>query len=144
MEITLEMLASAYGNILTISQYQIFYGLVLFDVFTGLGKAIIKKRMNSTIGVNGMVKHFVILAMVTLIGPYLSLLNLDWVAWIFIRFFMAGYGISILENAEAIGAPLPKWFKEFFEKMRADAEDVNVSEIVVTLESPNDKKDDEE
>ena len=97
--------------------------MMLLDYITGLCKAIVNKRINSLIGVKGIVKKVGYLVIVSLsflldemVGDNGAIRNLV------IYFFVANEGISILENWGGMGLPLPKKVFEVLEQIKKEKE----------------------
>ncbi len=91
---------------------------ILLDIATGILKGIKQKRLNSTIGVNGLVKHTAIILLVCLTYPYLALAEMGYLINAMLFFYISVYGISVLENLEAIGVPFPSFIRKIFKQMR--------------------------
>lgn len=92
---------------------------MLLDYITGICKAIVNKKINSIIGVKGIVKKVGYLIIVAL---SVQLDNITGgtgaLRTLVIYFFVANEGISILENWGSIGLPLPKKIKETLEQLK--------------------------
>jgi len=93
------------------------YALIAFtvaDYTTGVLRAILDKRLSSAVGARGIIKKVVIFIMVAightldtrLVGSGTAIRT----AVIF--FYTANEGISLLENAAAIGLPVPEKLKD--------------------------------
>lgn len=94
------------------------------DYITGVCKACYNKKINSKIGVKGIIKKVGYLAIVTLsvlvdkiIGDSGAIRSLV------IYFFVANEGISILENWGQMGLPLPKKLIEALEQLKGENEE---------------------
>ncbi len=90
------------------------------DFLSGVCKAIYKKKLNSTIGVKGILKKFGYLLVVVLATLFDRLISDGSMAirTLVIYFFIANEAISILENWGTLGLPLPKKLYEVFEKLK--------------------------
>ena len=82
--------------------------LMVLDYITGICKSIVNKKVNSIIGLKGIIKKVGYLILVALsflldgvVGDTGAIRNLV------VYFFVANEGISILENWGAMGLPLP-------------------------------------
>lgn len=95
----------------------VFVFLVLFDILTGISKAIFNKKANSTKGLTGIIKHVLVVVLVFFTYPYLNILKFEWASIAFIVFFITTYGISIVENLGILGIPLPTFVKERLNKL---------------------------
>lgn len=90
---------------------------IIFDVFTGLGKAVKQKGLNSSIGLNGLIRHLIIIFIVFVSTIYLTTFDLalysNWINF----YFIIMYIISLAENLDSIGIPLPAWVKNYLVKI---------------------------
>ncbi len=104
------------------------YALIIFtivDFITGVMCAVVEKRLSSKVGAKGIFKKILIFLLVglaniidtQLIGSH-SVLRMS-----VIFFYIANEGISILENAAAIGLPIPKKLTEVLEQLKKEEED---------------------
>lgn len=97
---------------------------IALDILTGLGRAGIEKKINSTICYRGMVKKVMILAMVGF-GYVLDLYVIKSAGVIrtaVIFFYLANEGISILENAAVCGLPIPGKLRDALEQLKDKSE----------------------
>lgn len=96
--------------------------LIVLDIFAGLIVAANKKNINSTISFKGISRK---VFMVLLIGlakamePYTTGLPVQMGTCV-ATFFIFTEGISILENANALGVPIPKGLANMLIKNRED------------------------
>lgn len=94
---------------------------MLLDYITGICKAIVNKKINSIIGIKGIIKKVGYLIVVAL---SVQLDNITGgtgaLRTLVIYFFVANEGISILENWGSIGLPLPKKIMETLEQIKKD------------------------
>lgn len=101
--------------------------IMAIDYITGICKAIINKKLNSIIGIKGIIKkigYLLIVALSVLIDKILG--DADAIRMLVIYFFIANEGISILENWSEMGLPLPKKLKQVFEQLKNKGEKENV------------------
>lgn len=107
-------------NVLYESPFSVFFDiyvyLVILDLFTGVYKAVILKRLNSTIGLNGLFRHLTFILLVGGIRYFLYSLDLNVVLIpLFIMIYVA-YFESIMENLIAIDFKyIPIWLKNRFD-----------------------------
>ena len=95
--------------------------LMVLDYITGICKSIINKKVNSVIGLKGIIKKVGYLILVALsflldgmVGDTGAIRNLV------VYFFVANEGISILENWGAMGLPLPSKILEVLEQLKKE------------------------
>lgn len=93
--------------------------VVVGDYITGMGRAIYKKKLNSSTGLKGFIKKIVILIIVAfgvqldrLIGSNGLIRNFV------IYYYIATEGLSILENCVALDIPFPDIVKNTLEQIR--------------------------
>lgn len=140
MELELEQIIEAYRRIATVSYYQIFIASVLIDVISGFAKSFINKEANSTKGLLGVIKHLLVVLLVLTVAPYLTLIGAQWVSQWFLTFFIASYGISIVENYAQLGLPMPDFVKQYFEKLLRTSNEIDLSQVKISIDEP--KKED--
>ena len=107
----------------------IFFILVITDLFTGVGKALLKKKANSTIGLNGLIRHSIIMFIVIVLNIYLPIFHLAIYATGMNIFFSIQYLGSVIENMGEIGIKLPSAFLSHFEKLQDVAEDTELNKM---------------
>ena len=95
--------------------------LMVLDYITGICKSIVNKKVNSIIGLKGIIKKVGYLILVALsflldgvVGDTGAIRNLV------VYFFVANEGISILENWGAMGLPLPLKVMEVLEQLKRE------------------------
>lgn len=103
---------------------EIFLWAVVADLATGITKSFTSRaevKADSSRGLRGLAKHILIIALVITIYPILDVLQFDTISNAVVLFYIAEYAISILENLEVMGFPIPSFLKSRFEKMAEDA-----------------------
>lgn len=94
----------------------VMYALIAFvviDYITGVIAAAVQKRLNSTVGFKGIAKKLGIFILVAL-GHIIDAQILgdgDALRTAVIFFYLSNEGLSIIENAVAIGLPVPEALK---------------------------------
>ncbi|MCW6653646.1 phage holin family protein [Aerococcaceae bacterium NML210727] len=128
--IELTKLVHVFSHLLENAEIQILTILIALDIVSGFAKGFYNKNANSTKGLKGIVKHLLILILVYTVYPYLILLGARGIAFAFSVFFIASYGISVIENYGQLGLPMPSFAKAYFEKLRqtADSGDLGMKE----------------
>lgn len=102
---------------------QIFVILVLVDIFTGIAKNY--NNLSSHFGLKGLIKHLLVVMLVVTTVPYLELIDLGYVADAFVTYYIAFYGISIIENWEQMGIPFPGKLKKFLMTKQEELDNEN-------------------
>ena len=118
MHITLAELVNRYYEIFNDVYIHAFAGVIVLDILTGIIKAWVNKTLNSTIGRRGLIEHLAVLVLGVTVYPYLIFIGFEEVAAAFIFFFIATYGLSLIENLSDIGVPFPKGLKKRLEKIK--------------------------
>lgn len=103
----------------------VFYTLLFFciiDYLTGIMRAILEKKLSSSIGFKGIFKKILIFMLVG-IAHVIDLHIIksgDTVSTATIFFYAANEGISILENCASIGLPVPQKIKDVLAQLKTD------------------------
>lgn len=111
---------------------EIFLWAVIADMATGMLKATkknAKRHINSTKGLNGTVKHSVIILLVLTLYPLADALGFTGIANVVLLFYLSQYSVSLMENLNAMGIPFPEFITSRFEKMKFDSNDLIKKEI---------------
>lgn len=95
--------------------------VIAIDYISGICKAIYKKKLNSKVGIKGIVKKFAYLLTVALAVEIDQIMgNTGAIRTLVIYFFVANDGISILENLGGMGVPFPQKLRDVLEQLRDD------------------------
>lgn len=92
--------------------------LMCLDYATGLIKAFSNKELSSQIGFKGLAKKVLILVIVAVAVVAENMLGIPAIREIVIMFFAVNEALSILENAGAMGLPLPEKLKQALLQIR--------------------------
>lgn len=92
--------------------------LMCLDYITGLIKAYYNKELSSQIGFKGLTKKVLILVIVAVSVVAENMLGIPAIREIVIMFFTVNEALSILENAGAMGLPLPEKLKQALLQLR--------------------------
>lgn len=95
----------------------VFLSMLVLDLITGMAKAVKRKVANSTIGLNGLIRHAIIVFIVLMGAVYMPIFGLEVYVPYFVGYFILQYVISVIENLGVIGVPLPKSLKEIIYKL---------------------------
>lgn len=105
----------------------LFWALIAFmalDYVTGVIVAVINKRLSSEVGFKGLAKKLLILVFVAvghIVDTYI-LGGTPAAMSAVMLFYLANEGISIIENAAALGLPVPKKLKDIMEQIKSKGE----------------------
>lgn len=105
----------------------LFWALVAFmslDYISGVIIAVINKKLSSAVGFRGLAKKFLILIFVA-IGHIIDTYVIGGTPVVMsavMLFYLANEGISIIENAAALGLPVPQKLKDIMEQIKDKSE----------------------
>lgn len=92
---------------------------IVIDYFTGLAKAFYLKKLDSRIGIRGLIKKVCYLALVVVAVTMDTLLNAQgFIRQIVIYYIVANEGLSIIENLGAMDILVPDILKEKLEQLK--------------------------
>lgn len=109
-------------------QSMLLWGLVILivlDIITGILVAASNGKLDSKIGLKGLIKHTTIIILVVLMGVVSRLINVQWVSQSFCMFYILQYVFSLLESLNAMGIPFPDWLSNMFNRMGKDYNEGN-------------------
>lgn len=117
-KLTIDILKLQMHDVFTSPLYHILLWLILFDIMSGYIKAFKTKSFDSKISTSGWLKHGFVVIMITVIGAYARALGSVPISQVVCMGFISSYGMSLLENLDAIGVPYPESFRKFFKQMQ--------------------------
>ena len=102
------------------------YALVLFvavDYLTGVLVAVMRRKLSSEAGSRGIARKVVIFCLVAVaqVIDVQIIRNGSVVRTAVIFFYLSNEGISIVENAAALGLPVPRKLKDVLEQLKDDS-----------------------
>ena len=95
--------------------------VMILDYITGVISATYNKKLNSKVGLKGILKkvfYLLIVALSVILDNIMG--DTGAIRTLVIYFFVANDGISILENASEMNIPLPKKLIETLEQLKGD------------------------
>ena len=130
IQIIIDSIAGAVGAVLGFMYGEVtglFWALIAFmalDYITGVVVAVIEKRLSSEVGFRGLAKKFLILVFVAVghIADTYILGGTPAAMSAVMLFYIANEGISIIENAAALGLPVPKKLTNIMEQIKNKCE----------------------
>lgn len=130
IQIIIDSIAGAVGAVLGFMYGEVnglFWALIAFmalDYITGVIVAVIEKRLSSEVGFRGLAKKFLILVFVAVghIADTYILGGTPAAMSAVMLFYIANEGISIIENAAALGLPVPKKLKDIMVQLKKESE----------------------
>ena len=131
LQIIIDSIAGAVGAIIGFLFGEVnglFWALIAFmalDYITGVIVAVINKRLSSEVGFKGLAKKFLILVFVAVghIADTYILGGTPAAMSAVMLFYIANEGISIIENAAALGLPVPKKLEDIMEQIKSKEEE---------------------
>ena len=130
IQIIIDSIAGAVGAVRGFMYGEVnglFWALIAFmalDYITGVIVAVIEKRLSSEVGFRGLAKKFLILVFVAVghIADTYILGGTPAAMSAVMLFYIANEGISIIENAAALGLPVPKKLTNIMEQIKNKSE----------------------
>ena len=104
--------------------------MVALDYITGVLKAIHNKKVNSLIGLKGIIKklgYFIVVGVAVVLDRIMG--DTGAIRTLVIYFFIANDGISILENWGGMGLPLPQKLFDVLEQLKNDNDSKENEEV---------------
>lgn len=125
---------------------KVLIAMSVVDYFSGVAVAGAEGRINSRVGVKGILKKFVMFSLVGVSNIVGSLIGgSDAVRTAVVLFYISNEGISIMENAYKLGVPFPKVLRDKFEQLRdKDIEKDTAQEEVKENAEPSSRRDDDQ
>ena len=117
------------------STSDIFNVLILFivlDYISGIFRSIVEQKLSSQIGYKGILRKIFILVIISvsyLIDEYIIMAETKSMTLIVTMFYISNEGISILENANKIGIPIPNKLKQVLLSVRNEENEFKKNNI---------------
>lgn len=83
--------------------------VILLDILLGISKGFINKKLNSNIGLIGLIKHSIVIFIIVIFGSLAPIFQLDVFFTGLVAFYIFQYILSIIESLIKIGIPLPNY-----------------------------------
>ena len=111
----------------------VLLSFIVFDIITGTLKAFSTNTIYSKINKRGITNHITIFLFCIFFTWVFCVFDVDEYSKILLLFYIASYGLSIIENLGLMGLPLPQWLKEKFKVLQ--------DEMNIGVESDENKRD---
>lgn len=110
------------------NSYYIFTFLttIIIDIITGILKGIYNNKLNSRIGLKGLIKHCCIILIVFTISIVLPLMGYTTGARAIIVFYIIQYCLSIIENIGCMGVPIPPYVTKAIQQLSSKNENEEI------------------
>lgn len=97
------------SGVLESPHFKLLLILIIVDIIIGTFLAITNRKLSSEIGLKGMIKHSTVILIAVVLGSILRLSGQIELSVMMGWFYVAEYGLSIVENLDVLGIPFPKW-----------------------------------
>jgi toxin secretion/phage lysis holin len=88
---------------------------VIVDYITGVLAALVEKKLSSRVGFKGIAQKVFIFALVSIAHVLDTILGTTVIMDVTILFYLVNEFISIMENANRLGVPIPELLKKMIE-----------------------------
>ena len=100
--------------------FWIFISVIVIDIITGKAKALKYHVLDSSIGLNGTMKHMVVILIAVTISIFSRIAGLSEFSIGVKLFFVLDYVTSIIENLDVLGIPLPDFVTQYFNRVKSE------------------------
>lgn len=97
--------------------FQILLATILVDFLTGIARAAKERELNSTAGINGLMRHGLVIIMTVIVSYFSVKLDADWFKYAFTAGFAIQYVLSISENWALAGYIMPPNIRDYLSKL---------------------------
>lgn len=102
--------------------FWIFISVIVIDIITGKVKALKYHVLDSSVGLNGTLKHVVVIIIAVTIAIFSRIAGLPEFSVGIKLFFVFEYITSIIENLDVLGIPLPSFLTQYFNRIQSEYE----------------------
>ena len=113
-------------NLLDSDYIFVFLTVIIIDIFTGILKGLYNKKLNSNIGLKGLIKHCCIILIIFTISIILPLMGYTTGARAIIVFYIIQYCLSIIENVGCMGVPIPPYVTKAIQQLSSKNENEEI------------------
>ena len=121
-----EQIIKTLINLLDSNYIFVFLTVIIVDIFTGILKGLYNKKLNSRIGLKGLIKHCCIILIVFTISIILPLMGYTTGARAIIVFYIIQYCLSIIENVGCMGVPIPPYVTKAIQQLSSKNENEEI------------------
>lgn len=111
-------------TLLSAKMFHIMLGFIAFDIILGTLVSFKKGIVSSRINKDGITKHLSIILFIIFFSVVFIISDMKEYFNILLGFYIASYGLSILENLSELGVPFPVWIKERFILLRRSTNEI--------------------
>ena len=109
---------SKFNTVVNNEYLYVLLFFIMFDILTGTLKAFSTNTVYSKINKHGITNHITIFLFCCFFTGIFSIFNVSEYSNILIMFYIASYGLSIIENVGQMGLPIPKWLVDKFTELQ--------------------------
>ena len=112
--------------------FNVLIVFIVLDYISGIFRAIVEQKLSSQIGYKGILRKIFILVIISvsyLIDEYIIIAETKSMTLIVTMFYISNEGISILENANKIGIPIPNKLKQVLLSVRNEENEFKKNNI---------------
>lgn len=121
-----EQILTTANNLFSSDYIFIFLTAIIIDIITGIFKGLYNKKLNSKIGLKGLIKHCCIILIVFSISVILPLIGYTTGARAIIVFYIIQYCLSIIENVGGMGVPIPPYVTKAIQQLSSKNENEEI------------------
>ena len=96
---------------------QLLLAAIFMDFLTGMARATTERKWNSTVGINGWIRHGIVVIMTFVVAFFSVHFEAAWFGIAFTLAFAYEYLISILENWSLAGYKIPSGVEVLLDKL---------------------------
>lgn len=121
-----KQIITAIINLLDNDYIFVFLTVIIVDIITGILKGLYNEKLNSDIGLKGLIKHCCIILITFTISVVLPLMGYTTGARVIIVFYIIQYCLSIIENVGGMGVPIPPYVTKAIQQLSSKNENEEV------------------
>lgn len=114
------ILNGAFEQLFYNSVFWLLVTLIVVDFITGTIKSFILKDVHSGTGINGLLKHTIVLLIVIVMSVVIILVGYNEFMYVILLFYVFEYAISITENLDKMGVPFPEKLSQSLRQWKDD------------------------
>lgn len=114
------ILNGAFEQLFYNSVFWLLVTLIVVDFITGTIKSFILKDVHSGTGINGLLKHTIVLLIVIVMSVVIILVGYNEFMYVILLFYVFEYAISITENLDKMGVPFPEKLSKSLRQWKDD------------------------
>lgn len=100
--------------------FWIFISVIVIDILTGKAKALKFHVLDSSIGLNGTMKHVIVIIIALTVSIFSRIAGVPEFSVGIGLFFIFEYLTSIIENLDVLGIPLPNFITQYFNRIKSE------------------------